>query len=197
MDARYRGKTGEPERAHCAKGVTVTEVLVEHHWESPLTDADMDAMIGGTADCFGMHRVDRNRSLLSADGHEVFCHFTAPDTESVRIALRQACTPRGHVWSGTVHDAPGLTDEGLAQANVLVSRRFDATVAFEEIQALDDVGTNCFLTHRARRMRTYVSTNRLRMVCLYHAPDAESVRIATREARLPVERVWAFRQFRS
>jgi hypothetical protein len=96
-----------------------------------------------------------------------------------------------------VHDAPGLTDERLAQASILVSRRFDATVAFEEIQALDDVGTNCFLTHRARRMRTYFSTNRLRMVCLYHAPDAESVRIALREARIPVERVWAFRQFRS
>jgi Nickel responsive protein SCO4226-like len=175
----------------------MTEVLVEHHWEPPLTDADMDSMIGSTAGCFGMHRVDRNSSLLSADGRELFCHFTAPDAESVRIALHQACAPRGEVWSGTVHDAPGLTDDGLAQANILVSRRFDAAVAFEEIQALDDVGSSRFLTHRARRMRTYFSTNRRRMVCLYHAPDAESVRIALREARMPVERVWAFRQFRS
>jgi len=175
----------------------MTEVLVEHHWESPLTDADMDAMIEGTADCFGMHRVDRNCSLLSMDGREVFCHFTAPDAESVRIALHQACTPRGHVWSGTVHDAPGLTDEGACSANVLVSWNFDAPVAFKEILALEDVGASCFLTHRARRMRSYLSTNRRRIVCLYHAPDAESVRIALRETRLSVERVWAFRQFRS
>ena len=33
-------------------------------------------------------------------------------------------------------------------------------------------------------------------MCLYRAPDAESVRIAQREAGMPVERVWSFRQFR-
>ena len=141
--------------------------------------------------------MDRNLSLLSADGREVFCHFTAPDAESVRIALRQACVPPGHAWSGTVHDAPGLTDERFAQANILVSRKFDAPVALEEIHALDDIGASCFLTHRVSRIRTYFSTSRLRLVCLYHAPDAESVRLALREARIPAEQVWAFRQFRS
>jgi hypothetical protein len=34
------------------------------------------------------------------------------------------------------------------------------------------------------------------MMCLYRAPDAESVRIAQREAGMPVERVRAIRQFR-
>src|SRR3954468_4013662 len=130
----------------------MTAVLVEHHWESPLTDADMNAIIACTASCFGLHRVDRNLSLLSADGREVFCHFTAPDAESVRIALRQACVPPGHAWSGTVHDAPGLTDERFAQANILVSRKVDAPVALEEIHALDDFGVNRFLTHRVSRI---------------------------------------------
>jgi hypothetical protein len=171
----------------------MTEVMVEHHWEKPLTDADMVNIIGSTAGCFGMHRVDRNLSLLSADGRELFCHFSAADTESVRIALRQACAPRGEVWSATVHDAPGLTDEKLAEANIFVSRRFDTTIAPPE--AIDDTGSSCFLTHRARRMRSYLSTDGQRLVCLYHAPDAESVRIAMREAGTAVERVWAFRQF--
>jgi len=30
------------------------------------------------------------------------------------------------------------------------------------------------------------------MICLYHAPDAESVRLAQRQAGMPLERVWAF-----
>jgi hypothetical protein len=34
------------------------------------------------------------------------------------------------------------------------------------------------------------------MICLYHAPDAESVRIAQRAANMPVERIWTFSQFR-
>jgi len=176
----------------------MTEVLAEHHSESPLTDADINAMIGRhRAGCLGLHRVDRNLILLSADGRVTFSHFTALDAESVRIALRQAGAPPGQVWSGTIHDVPGLTDERLAQANILVIRNFDAPVAFEEIQALDDVGADCFLTHRVSRMRTYFSTSRRRMVCLYQAPDAESVRHALREAAIPAEQVWAFRHFPS
>jgi hypothetical protein len=31
----------------------------------------------------------------------------------------------------------------------------------------------------------------MRMLCLYEAPDAESVRLANREASLPFDRVWA------
>jgi hypothetical protein len=171
----------------------MTEVIVEHHNEPPLTDAEVNGIIAGTADCFGMHRVDRNCTLLSMDGREMFCHFTALDLESVRIALRQVSSPRCLVWSGTVHDAADVTAKELAEANVLVSRTFDAAVGLEEIQALDNAGS--FAAHRARRLRTFLSTDRRRMVCLYQASDAESVSAALREAGIAVERVWAFRGF--
>ena len=105
-------------------------------------------------------------------------------------------SPRGQVWAGTVHDAPGITDDELARANVLVSRRFEEPVAFEEVQAAEQAGASCLLTHRVQRMRSYLSADRRRMISLYQAPDAESVRLALHEASMPVERVWAFRQFR-
>lgn len=174
----------------------MTEVFVERHWESPLTDADMERMFESSAGCLDIHRVSWNGSLLSADGRELLCHFSAPDAESVRIAMHQAGSPRGHVWAGTVHDAHGFTDDELARANVLVSRRFEAPVAFAEIQAFEDAGAGCLEAHHVRFVRTFFSTDRRRMICLYHGPDAESVRIAEREAKMPVERVWAFRQFR-
>jgi hypothetical protein len=170
----------------------MSEILVERHWDQPLTDADMHTMLESTGACLGIHRVDWHGSRLSADGHELFCHFSAADAESVRIALNQAGSPRGQVWAGTVHDAPGITDDELARANVLVSRRFEEPVAFEEVQAAEQAGASCLLTHR---VRTYLSADRRRMISLYQAPDAESVRLALQDASMPVERVWAFRQF--
>jgi len=79
---------------------------------------------------------------------------------------------------------------------VLVSRRFETPAEFAEIQALEEAGAGCLETHRVRFIRTYFSKDRKRMLCLYQAPDAESVRIAQREAGMPVERVRAVRQFR-
>lgn len=174
----------------------MTDVFVERHWDEALTDADLQAMFERSGGCLELHRCAWRGSELSADGKDLFCHFSAPDAESVRLALHQAGSPRGSVWAGSVHDAPGLTVADLAKANVLVSRRFDKPAVFEVIQALEDAGKGCLETHRVRFVRTYFSTDRTRMICLYRAPDAESVRIAQREAGMPVERVWAFRQFR-
>jgi len=174
----------------------MNDILVERHWDRPLTDADIQAMLESTGGCLAAHRCGWHGSLLSADGHELFCHFTGPDAESVRIALHEAGSPRGSVWTGTVHDAPGATESALVQANVLVSRRFGEPAVLAEIQAIEDAGGGCLEAHRVRFVRTFFSSDRRRMVCLYHAPDAESVRMAQREAGMPVERVWAFRQFR-
>jgi len=174
----------------------MNEILVERHWDRPLTDADIAAMLESTGGCLAAHRCGWYGSLLSADGHELFCHFTGPDAESVRIALHEAGSPRGSVWTGTVHDAPGVTESALVQANVLVSRRFDEPAVLEEIQAVEDAGAGCLEAHRVRFVRTFFSRDRRRMISLYQAPDAESVRMAQRETGMPVERVWAFRQFR-
>ncbi len=174
----------------------MTEVLVERNWEEPLTDADMQIMFSNALGCLNIHRVDWSGSLLSADGRDLFCHYSAADAESARIALQQAGSPRGHVWAGSVHDAPGFTNDVLARANVLVSRRFEAPVGLEEVQAVEHAGASCLSTHRVHFVRTYLSTDRRRMISLYQAPDAESVRLALHDASMPVERVWAFRQFR-
>lgn len=168
---------------------------MERQWPDPLTDADMRAMIETGEGCLGIHRVAWVSSLLSGDGRELFCHFTGPDAESLRLAVRQAGGVPGRVWVGTVHDAPGLTDNKLRAANVVVSRAFEAPVAFDDIQALEDAGRGCLETHSVSFVRSYFSADHKRMICLYRAPDAESVRIAQREARMPVDRVWSCRRY--
>jgi hypothetical protein len=172
----------------------VTEVLCERHWEEPLVEADITRMIVRGGGCLGLHRVQWNRSLLAADGRELLCHFSSPDAESVRLAIRIMGAPLGNVWACTIRDAPGLTPDELALANVLVSARFEAPVVGEELLPAGE-GAACLRTHDVRCVRTFLSTDRRRMISLCRAPDAESVRIAWREAAAPVERVWAFRQF--
>ena len=142
-----------------------------------------------------MHRVAWQGSMMSTDGRELACHFAAPDAESARIALRKAGADTRRLWPGTVHDAPKVSRAEILAANVAVSRRFEAAIEFEAIQALEDAAAACLTLHRVDFLRSYFAIDRRRMLCLYRAPDAESVRIAQHEARMPVEKVWAFRRY--
>jgi hypothetical protein len=174
----------------------MTDVFAERHWDRPLTADDMRSMIEQADGCLAIHRAAWHGSLLSADGQELLCHFTAPDAESIRIALRQAGPPHPTVWAGTIHYAPGVTESDRLQANVLVTRQFAEPTDLAALQAIEDAGAGCLQMHRVRFIQTFLSTDRRRMCCLYQAPDAESVRIAQHTAGMPLERVFAFRQFR-
>ena len=74
---------------------------------------------------------------------------------------------------------------------VVVEREFPEPAVFGEIQAVEDAGAWCLDLHQVRFVRTYFSSDRQRMICLYEAPDAESVRLSQRRIGLPFERVWA------
>jgi hypothetical protein len=47
-----------------------------------------------------------------------------------------------------------------------------------------------------RFLRSYFSRDRRRMICLYEAPDADSVRLAQEKAGVPFERAWTTRVVR-
>jgi hypothetical protein len=169
----------------------VNDVFVERHWPEALSlDAVLAMAIAGET-CMRVHRISWHGSLLSSDGRELLCHFRAPDAESVRIALRQSGSPPGNVWPCSAQDAPGVQGGDLAATNVVVVHGFDTPADFGARQVLEDVDMGCFQLHRVRLLRSYLSNDRLRMVCLYQAPDAESVRIAQRRAGLPADRAWA------
>jgi hypothetical protein len=174
----------------------MNDVLVERHWPQPLTEADMQMMQASTGhSCLKIHRVTWCGSLLSADGLDLLCHFRSPDAESVRIAMQQMEMPAGKVWSSQLQDAPGTDDADLARVNVVVSHRFDAPASFGDRQLLESVDMGCFQLHRIRLLRSHLSMDRLRMICLYQAPDAESVRLVQRQAGLPADRIWAVRRY--
>ena len=73
---------------------------------------------------------------------------------------------------------------------VVVERSFDKAIEMEALQALADKLSWCLDQHRIRFLRSYVSSDKRRMICVFEAPDAESVRIAHRRGDVPFDRVW-------
>lgn len=168
------------------------ELFLERDFFPPVGHADLQAVWEGAIDCFELHRVEWRGSLLSLDGCKLVCNFRAPDAESVRIALRSGGADIRRLWPGTVHDAPNLERFAADSANVLVRRSFARPVAVADIQAREDAAAWCLEVRHVKFVRTYFSTERTRMLCLYRAPDVESVREAQRIAAMPMDDVWGF-----
>jgi hypothetical protein len=108
------------------------------------------------------------------------------------VALRQAGAEIGCIVARApfTQRRPATPAGASPAATVVVTRSFTKPVDLEAIQAIEDAGRHCLDTHRVTFLRTFFSNHRLRMVCLYRAPDAESVRLAQHQAGMPVERVW-------
>jgi hypothetical protein len=151
-------------------------------------------MATDAAGCFDIHRVAWHGSLLSADGHRMCCWFSAADLESARLALRETVDEAVVYWRGSVHTVPGLSEEDIAGANVVVERSFENAVTLQEIQDIEDAGIACLETRNVRFMRTFFAADQKRMICLYAAPDVESVRQAQRGAAVPFDEAWGFRK---
>lgn len=164
-----------------------TQLFLERTFDPPLSVREVLERGAQQAWCFEMYRVNWVVSFLAAGGRAMVCWFTAPDMESARQALRKAGTDTSRLWSGTVHEGAASKRE-----SVLVERSFEAPVSIEEIQAREDAARWCLDAHNVRFSRTFFSVDRKRMLCLYEAPDAESVRLAQREAGMPFEAVWSF-----
>lgn len=170
----------------------MTEVFIEREFDPGLTEADVWGMVRESGHCFQLHGAQWHGSLLAVGGGRLLCHFTSPDAESVRIALRQSGTKLGPVWAGTVHEAPQRPGADPGYSNVAVTRRWTEPVELADIQAIEDAGAWCLEAHDVQFVRTFFAADHRRMVCLYRAPDAESVRLAQTQAGMPVEHVWAF-----
>jgi len=171
----------------------MTEVFLERRLNPPLTASDVIAM-GASADCFALHRVGWQGSCLAVDGTRLLCHFHGPDAESVRVALRQAGVDPRICWPGTICERPASAAPLIAPptANVLVERSFREPVQLAAIQEREDAHAWCLEARHVTFVRTFFSLDRLRMICFYQAPDAESVRVAQRQAGLPLDSVWSF-----
>jgi hypothetical protein len=80
---------------------------------------------------------------------------------------------------------------------VLVERRFEQPVELGDIKSLAIAGSRCFEAYDVHFLKTFFSRDGRRMLCLYQAPDAEAVRIAESQAKVPYERAWTCTNLRT
>jgi hypothetical protein len=73
---------------------------------------------------------------------------------------------------------------------VVVERTFTDPVTYESIKAAFDRQPGCLEAHRVVYLKSYVARDQKRMVCLYEAPDAESVRRVQDKVQAPFLRAW-------
>jgi hypothetical protein len=78
---------------------------------------------------------------------------------------------------------------------VLVERTFQQPIDLKQLGEAAERGRWCMDLHGVRPLHSYVSADRLRMICVFEAPDAESVRKASTTAGLPFDRVWTAQPF--
>ena len=76
-------------------------------------------------------------------------------------------------------------------ACIIVERTFERPPSVEDMTAAGIRERPCLELYGVAWRRSVLSTDRLRMVCQYDAPDAESVRKVQREAGNGFDRVWA------
>lgn len=76
-------------------------------------------------------------------------------------------------------------------ADVILERRFDPPLTDERFAEISQELTPCLDRNGVVWVRSHLSRNRKRLICHFHAPDADAVRGALRQARLDHERVWS------
>ena len=172
----------------------IADVFMERRWQEPLSVVGMQAILEAADACLGIHRVHWQGSLLSADGRVMFCHFRSPDTESVRIAMRQWRSAPGVIWPCQITDAPDA-EADLYRVNVAVCQRFESPASFDARLRLDGDPSDHSETRHARFLRSYLSCDGLRMISLYHSHEADSLSSRANGGGSPTNQVWKVRRY--
>jgi len=76
-------------------------------------------------------------------------------------------------------------------ARVMVEQAFTEPLTDERYMAFSKRVDPCLEIRNGAWRRSSLSKDKLRMICEFEAPDAESVREAFRRAQVPFERIWA------
>jgi hypothetical protein len=81
-------------------------IIVERSFETPLTQADLDAVEARMAPCRNLYNVRWIRTFWSADRLRMICEYEAADVASVRNVQREANARFERVWAADVLGEP-------------------------------------------------------------------------------------------
>jgi hypothetical protein len=74
---------------------------------------------------------------------------------------------------------------------VIIEYAFDPPITEEEFDKMATELGPCLEGHGVKWVQSFLALDRRRRICIYDAPDADSVRSAYRQAKVGFERAWA------
>lgn len=77
----------------------MARVLVEKHFDPPITQEKWDRDVSIGIPCHEAHNVHWVRSMMARDRSQVICEFEAPDTDTVQRSFRKAGLPFVRIWT--------------------------------------------------------------------------------------------------
>lgn len=173
----------------------MADVFVERLFDSPLRADELEGPRMAGASRLAARGVIWRESLLDRNGRRMLCRFAARDEAAVCEALRQEAVRFEALWSGSIYTpaAPSsLACAAAGGARVLAQHRVEEPVTFADLKTVENLCAWCLETHRIQLVRMLLSIDFRRIVYLYRAPDAESVRLAHRQAGLGLDLVWPY-----
>lgn len=148
---------------------------------------DVQALEDRGAWCLDAHGVSFLRTYFSRDRRRLVCLYEAPDAESVRLVQEKAGLPFDKVWGSRVVRHPADEPKGDA---VVLERTLPQPVDEATIRDAAARGAWCLEQHTCRIVWSYLSGDGRRCLCVFAAPDAESVRQTQRQIGMPYETAW-------
>jgi hypothetical protein len=183
----------DPERA-------VIDVFVERLFDPPLRAHEIEAVLQPRRSRLTARGIEWREGFLDRSGRRMLCRFNALDEAAVRHALRLVHVEVSALWAGRAY-TPGLLpvpdSTAVSSSLVLAQHQIEHPVTLADLRTVESLCEWCFETHRIRLIRILVSMDFRRIVYLYCAPDAESVRLAHRQAGLGLDHVWPYREVTS
>ena len=161
-------------------------VVVERSFEEPVTFDSVADPFRRSPGCFEAHGVRYLKSYFARDRKRMICLYEGPDTESVRRVQDKVKAPFVRAWPA---QAIPFSSPEPSDGVVIVERELDPALDEAAIRAAAEDDT-CRSQWGCRLLGTYLSIDGRRCLCLYDAPDAESVRQVQKTGTLSYERAW-------
>jgi hypothetical protein len=175
----------------------MSEIMLIRKFDKPIGVDYFEQAAIALAWCRRLYGVSPRIHFLAEDGLRCACIFDAPDAEAVRNVIRSGDRSEPEaLWPCIIHPGPdddGVSDPlkgGLKRILVLVEHLFERPLHLDELHATRVLPAGL---HGVRFVRSYLSGDRLRAICLYTTPGLESVREAHQTCGLKFERMWSAR----
>ena len=164
-------------------------IVVEHHFDSEDELRQWQSSRTTMTQTDNQSAVHCTRILSSTDNRRALSFFSGIDRQSVVDFLNRHNVPFTHIWHGAPL-RPQSPPKPTHLVDVILLRAMPEPITPEMAVASFVENKTCFDIRQTDWHQSYLDTDGIRLVCWFHAPDAESVRSAVEAAGSPYVAVW-------